>query len=595
MNFLKSKKNLIGIILFIITIIVITFFDKVLAIGIILIVFLTLITFLVLFKIGIKSKTLILLLLITFLIHFGAVLFIHYANFQPFSGGSGDYIVYQKVAEEIALRVHQGNFSLEELDMSHYYPVIIGYIYALTIPEMLIGQLFGVWLAVLGVLFTYLIVIELGSSKKWAFLIGLIVNIYPSYVFYGSLLLKDTLVVPLVLGGLLLTLKLIKNFFWRNFLIFYIILGAVIHFRFYVGYALLFTFIPCWLLLCKLNLKKKFIYGLIIIILLGFLPQFSGYGYYGIKVIKGYLNPKTITYYRETAYVSLPPTTESSPGKLISILFPNLRRDGSSLGTSSSMKLKTEIDNPLNFLINCSKSFIYVLLGPFPWQIQSYKQLFVLLETIPWYFLLFFIIKGAFITLKQKRIALPLLVFSIISLGVLSLFIANFGIITRIRMPSFIALFCLIPLAFIRESKERIKRGNNKTKVCYVTNIDKSVKFILFNQLKFLKNEGYEVYTACSPGKWIRDIENEKIKVKTIRFKRKISPISDLIALIQLFFYFEKEKFDIVHTHTPKAGLVGQLAAKMAGVPIIVNTVHGFYFQNNDHKHKRKFFILITA
>jgi hypothetical protein len=355
-------------------------------------------------------------------------LFIYYAHFQPFSGGYGDYVVYQEQAQEIAQRVRQGNFSLEWLSISHYYPVIIGYIYTLTLPEMLIGQLFGVWLAAVSVLLTYLIVLEIGGSKKWAFLIGLIVCLYPSYAFYGSLLLKDTLVVPLVLAGLLLTIKLIKNFFWRNFLIFYIVLGAVIHFRFYVGYALLFTFILCWLLLYKLNLKKKFIYGMIIIILLGFLPQFSGYDYYGFKTIKRYLNSNTITFYREVAYV---PSASSTP-----------------TGMDSSIKSKTEIDSPLNFLVNCSKSFIYVLLGPLPWQIQSYKQLFVLLETIPWYFLLFFVIKGAFITLKRKRVALPLLVFSIISLGVLALFITNFGIITRIRMPSFIALLCLIPLGF---------------------------------------------------------------------------------------------------------------------------------------------------
>jgi len=122
---------------------------------------------------------------------------------------------------------------------------------------MFIGQLFGVWLAIISSVLTYFIVIEIGGSKKWAFLTGLIVAIYPSYLFFGSLLLKDTLVIPLLLAGLLLTLKLIKNFSWRNFVFFYIILGFVIHFRFYVGYALLFTFIPCWLLLGKLQLKKK--------------------------------------------------------------------------------------------------------------------------------------------------------------------------------------------------------------------------------------------------------------------------------------------------------------------------------------------------
>lgn len=464
MNFLKSKPftfsekrvkgktTLIGIILFIIIIGIIAFFDMVLANGIILISFLTLITFLVLSKTGTKSRTLSLLFIIVLLIHFGTVLFIHYAHFQPFSGGYGDYTVYQKQAQEIAQRVRQGNFSLEEIEMSHYYPVIIGYIYALTVPEMFIGQLFAVWLAAISVLLVYLIILEIGGTKKQAFLIGLITGIYPSYLFFGSLLVKDTLVAPLLLGGLLLTLKLIKDFSWKNFVIFYIVLTVVIHFRFYVGYALLFTFIPCWLLLSKLNLKKKFINGIIIIILLGFIPQFLGLGYYGFKTINYFVNPEIITSYREVAYASLPSSAAETPetpsGSLISRIFPNIEKASGGSGTGSTIKLKTEIESPSNFLINCSKSFVYVLLGPLPWQMRTYTHLYALLETIPWYFLLFFVIKGAFITLKRKRIALPLLVFSIISLGVLSLFIANYGIITRIRIPSFIALFCLIPLGF---------------------------------------------------------------------------------------------------------------------------------------------------
>ena len=56
-----------------------------------------------------------------------------------------------------------------------------------------------------------------------------------------------------------------------------------------------------------------------------------------------------------------------------------------------------------------------------------------------------------------------------------------------------------------------------------------------------------------------------------------------------MWSYFRKEKFDIVHTNNPKPGLLGQLAAKIAGVPIIVNTVHGFYFHEDSAYFKRKF------
>jgi len=423
MNFFKSQRKIIGIILFIITVIVMSFFDMTLSIGFMLIAFLTIITFLTLFKIGIKNKTLYWLLLITFLVHLSAVLFIHYANFQPFSGGFGDYHIYDSVAKQIAERINQGNFSLSGLWTGHYYPVIIGYLYALTLPEMFMGQLLNVWLALISVLFVYLIVIEISGSRKKAFFIGLITCLYPSYLFFGSLLLKDVLVVPLVLISLLLILKLTKNFLWKNFLFFYIALGAVIHFRFYVGYALLFTFIPCWILLCKLNLKKKIIIGITMIVLLGFLPQFFNHGYYGSKTMYYFMNPKIVVSYREATYASSPDLIDETSGisssgtsspetsypetsspetfidKLILIIFPNIKKEPSM--SSSTVKVKTEIDNIYSFSINCSKSFIYVLLGPLPSQIQSQKHLFVLLETIPWYFLLFFIIRGSFIAFKR--------------------------------------------------------------------------------------------------------------------------------------------------------------------------------------------------
>lgn len=134
---------------------------------------------------------------------------------------------------------------------------------------------------------------------------------------------------------------------------------------------------------------------------------------------------------------------------------------------------------------------------------------------------------------------------------------------------------------------------NKKIKICHIASADITVKFLLMPQLKFLMGEGYDAHVICSPGKLKKDIEAEGIKVKIIQIKRKISPLADMVSLVKLFFYFKKEKFDIVHTHTPKPGLLGQLAAKMAGVSIIVNTVHGLYFTENSPFLKRKFFILM--
>src|SRR3989338_11326244 len=144
MNFSGLEKKLIWLILFITGFGVIYFFDKALGIGILFIVFLNLITFFIFIKAGLNDKELFYLFLIAFLFHLGVALFVYYANFQPFSNGYGDHILYHDLAKQIAQRVLNGNFSLQGIDISHYYPVIIGYIYAFTLPNMLIGQLFKI-------------------------------------------------------------------------------------------------------------------------------------------------------------------------------------------------------------------------------------------------------------------------------------------------------------------------------------------------------------------------------------------------------------------------------------------------------------------
>ena len=129
-----------------------------------------------------------------------------------------------------------------------------------------------------------------------------------------------------------------------------------------------------------------------------------------------------------------------------------------------------------------------------------------------------------------------------------------------------------------------------KNKICYVASADIALKFLLLNHLKFLKGIGYDVHAVCSEGKWVDDIRKEGIKVKTIKLKRKISTLYDVVSFLKLYLFFRKEKFCIVHTHTPKPGLLGQAAARLAGTPIVVNTIHGFYFSEKSSFLRRWFF-----
>lgn len=116
-----------------------------------------------------------------------------------------------------------------------------------------------------------------------------------------------------------------------------------------------------------------------------------------------------------------------------------------------------------------------------------------------------------------------------------------------------------------------------KKKILRVTTIPTSLKILLRGQLKFInENENFEIIGVSSPGIELKDVEmNEGITCYSIPMTRKINPFSDILAIWKLYILIRKVKPYIVHTHTPKAGLIGMLAAFMARVPYRFHTVAG--------------------
>ena len=109
-----------------------------------------------------------------------------------------------------------------------------------------------------------------------------------------------------------------------------------------------------------------------------------------------------------------------------------------------------------------------------------------------------------------------------------------------------------------------------------ITTVPLSLHKLLRGQMAFMKSQGFEVLMVSSDGPEVNDvIKNENCPHHVIPMTRKITPIQDLICLIKLIRLMRKFRPDIVHSHTPKAGLLGMLAAKITGVPIRIHTIAG--------------------
>jgi len=106
-----------------------------------------------------------------------------------------------------------------------------------------------------------------------------------------------------------------------------------------------------------------------------------------------------------------------------------------------------------------------------------------------------------------------------------------------------------------------------KNKLIIATSVPVSLSNLLKGQPKYL-SQYYNVTLICSPGKDIEKIiKNENVTVKTFKMSRQISLLIDFITLIKLIIYFKISKPKIVHSYTPKAGLLVMIAAFFARVP----------------------------
>ncbi len=130
-------------------------------------------------------------------------------------------------------------------------------------------------------------------------------------------------------------------------------------------------------------------------------------------------------------------------------------------------------------------------------------------------------------------------------------------------------------------------------KICQLCAVDFTLYHFLLPLIKAEQAAGHEVVGVCSNGEWMHKVREQGVRTVPVAIARTLNPLSHWRSYRRLVRLFRRERFDMVHVHTPIAALLGRLAAKRAGVPTVVYTAHGFYFHERMALWKRALFVAL--
>ncbi|MFH0979956.1 MAG: glycosyltransferase [Planctomycetota bacterium] len=112
--------------------------------------------------------------------------------------------------------------------------------------------------------------------------------------------------------------------------------------------------------------------------------------------------------------------------------------------------------------------------------------------------------------------------------------------------------------------------------ICLISSVASTLRVFYWPLFQALGRSGFDVSLICSDGPELPDFERLGLaRVYRVPITRSITPVRDLAAVITLFRLLRRHRFDLIHTHTPKAGLLGMTAGWLARVPARVHTLHG--------------------
>jgi glycosyltransferase involved in cell wall biosynthesis len=130
--------------------------------------------------------------------------------------------------------------------------------------------------------------------------------------------------------------------------------------------------------------------------------------------------------------------------------------------------------------------------------------------------------------------------------------------------------------------------GRVRPRLVHLTTVDMSLALLLLPQLIAFRDAGYEVIGVSAPGPHVAALEANGIAhIPLARSTRAANLWADLATAVEFTRLCRSLRPDVVHTHNPKPGVYGRIGARLAGVPVVINTVHGLYAQPTDPRARR--------
>ena len=139
-------------------------------------------------------------------------------------------------------------------------------------------------------------------------------------------------------------------------------------------------------------------------------------------------------------------------------------------------------------------------------------------------------------------------------------------------------------------SDSGVQPDDRPLRIAHLTTVDMSLALLLGTELAVDVEMGHEVFGISAPGLYVDRVQSlGVVHVPVEELTRSWDPRRDLAAFRVLVRTIRALDLDVLHTHNPKTGVMGRIAGRLAGVPVVVNTCHGLWASPEDRLAKRMF------